>query len=314
MNDVFGLVLFKFVVVVVMGIMVFIVGGVIVEFLKVVIGGVLVGFVVSWLYGCLMCFFSCWGGDEFVMQIVLLFLLLFVFYLIVEYIGVFGILVVVVVGMIIICFGVMCIVFLVMCLCVNSIWVMLEFVFNGMVFLLLGLQLLDIFFSLLVVVEVDFNVEIWMLFIDIILIYVVLMLVCFGWLWLMCKFSQCFLKKKLMEFGFWIMCELLIFFVVGVCGVIIFVGVFFIFLLLLDGNVFLVCYELIFFVVGVILFLLFVGVIVLLILLCYIELSDNVQQWKEECLVCVVMVDVVIVVIQKMEECLVVDIKENIDI
>lgn len=54
------------------------------------------------------------------------------------------------------------------------------------------------------VVEIDFNVEIWMLFIDIILIYVVLMLVCFGWLWMMKKFSNCFLKKKLMEFGLWI--------------------------------------------------------------------------------------------------------------
>lgn len=54
MNDVFGLVLLKFVVVVVMGMMIFIVGGVMVEFMKVVIGGIFVGFVVSWLYGCLL--------------------------------------------------------------------------------------------------------------------------------------------------------------------------------------------------------------------------------------------------------------------
>lgn len=69
----------------------------------------------------------------------MLFLLLFVFYLIVEYIGVFGIFVAVVVGMIIIRFGVMRRASLVMRLRVNSIWAMLEFVFNGMVFLLLGL-------------------------------------------------------------------------------------------------------------------------------------------------------------------------------
>lgn len=104
------------------------------------------------------------------------------------------------------------------------------------------------------VVEIDFNVEIWMLFINIILIYVVLMLVCFGWLWMMKKFSNCFLKKKLMEFGLWIIWEILIVFFVGVCGVIILVGVFFILLFLLDGNVFLVCYELVFLVVGVIFF------------------------------------------------------------
>lgn len=117
------------------------------------------------------------------------------------------------------------------------------------------------------VVEIDFNVEIWMLFINIILIYVVLMLVCFGWLWTMKKFSNCFLKKKLMEFGLWIIREILIVFFVGVCGVIILVGVFFILLFLLDGNVFSVCYELVFLVVGVIFFLLFVGVVMLFILL-----------------------------------------------
>lgn len=117
------------------------------------------------------------------------------------------------------------------------------------------------------VVEVDLNVEIWMFFIDIVLIYVVLMLVCFGWLWIMKKFSLCFLKKKLMEFVSWMLCEILIVFFVGVCGVIILVGVFFILLFLLDGSGFLVCYELVFLVVGVILFLLFVGVIMLLLLL-----------------------------------------------
>lgn len=78
---------------------------------------------------------------------------------------------------------------------------MLEFVFNGMVFLLLGLQLPDILSSSLVAAEADPNVETWMLFTDIILIYAALMLVRFGWLWSMRKLSQRFLKKKPMEFG-----------------------------------------------------------------------------------------------------------------
>ena len=41
-----------------------------------------------------------------------------------------------------------------------------------------------------------------MLFTDIILIYAALMLVRFGWLWTMKKFSNRFLKKKPMEFWF----------------------------------------------------------------------------------------------------------------
>ncbi len=38
--------------------------------------------------------------------------------------------------------------------------------------------------------EIDPNVEIWMLFTDIILIYAALMLVRFGWLWTMKKVQQ----------------------------------------------------------------------------------------------------------------------------
>lgn len=73
---------------------------------------------------------------------------------------------------------------------------MLEFVFNGMVFLLLGLQLPGILETSLMAAEIDPNVEIWMLFTDIILIYAALMLVRFGWLWTMKKFSNRFLKRS----------------------------------------------------------------------------------------------------------------------
>ncbi len=54
-----------------------------------------------------------------------------------------------------------------------------------MVFLLLGLQLPGILETSLMAAEIDPNVEIWMLFTDIILIYAALMLVRFGWLWTM---------------------------------------------------------------------------------------------------------------------------------
>lgn len=62
-----------------------------------------------------------------------------------------------------------------------------------------------------------------------------------------------------------------------------------------------------------ILFSLFVGVIALPILLRHIESSDHVQQRKEERLARAATADVAIVAIQKMEERLAADTKENID-
>lgn len=85
--------------------------------------------------------------------------------------------------------------------------------------------------------EIDPNVEIWMLFTDIILIYAALMLVRFGWLWTMKKFSNRFLKKKPMEFGSWTTREILIA-SFAVRGAITLAGVLSIPLLLPDGNVF----------------------------------------------------------------------------
>ena len=196
MNDASGLVSLKFAVAVAMGTMVFTVGGATVEFFKVAVGGILAGFVVSWLYGRSMRFLSRWGGDEPATQIVLLFLLPFASYLIAEHIGFSGILAAVAAGMTITRSGVMRSAPLAMRLRANSTWAMLEFVFNGMVFLLLGLQLPDILSSSLVAAEADPNVETWMLFTDIILIYAALMLVRFGWLWTMRKLSQRFLKKE----------------------------------------------------------------------------------------------------------------------
>ncbi|MEI9336048.1 cation:proton antiporter, partial [Pseudomonas aeruginosa] len=109
--------------------------------------------------------------------------------------------------------------------------------------------------------EIDPNVEIWMLFTNIILIYAALMLVRFGWLWTMKKFSNRFLKKKPMEFGSWTTREILIASFAGVRGAITLAGVLSIPLLLPDGNVFPARYELVFLAAGVILFSLFVGVV-----------------------------------------------------
>lgn len=110
-----------------------------------------------------------------------------------------------------------------------------------------------------------------MLFTDIVLIYLALMLVRFGWLWTMKKFSVRFLTKKPMEFGSWTTRELLIASFAGVRGAITLAGVLSIPLLLPTGDVFPARYELVFLAAGVILFSLFVGVIMLPILLQHID-------------------------------------------
>ena len=114
-----------------------------------------------------------------------------------------------------------------------------------------------------------------MLFTDIVLIYVALMLVRFGWLWTMKKFSLRFLKKKPMEFGSWTTREILIASFAGVRGAITLAGVLSIPLLLPDGSGFPARYELIFLAAGVILFSLFVGVVMLPILLQHLEVADH---------------------------------------
>ena len=313
MNDASGLVSLKFAVAVAMGSMVFTIGGATVEFFKVAIGGILAGFAVSWLYGRSLRFLSRWGGDEPATQIVLLFLLPFASYLIAEHIGFSGILAAVAAGMTITRSGMMRSAPLAMRLRANSTWAMLEFVFNGMVFLLLGLQLPGILETSLVAAEADPNVETWILFTDIALIYLALMLVRFGWLWTMKKFSLRFLHNKPMEFGSWSTRELLIATFAGVRGAITLAGVLSIPLFLPDGMGFPARYELVFLAAGVILFSLLVGVFALPKLLQHLEVRDNTQHFKEERLARAATAEVAIVAIQKMEARMATDVEENID-
>ncbi|MTD41306.1 Na+/H+ antiporter [Erwinia sp. CPCC 100877] len=313
MNDASGLVSLKFAVAVAMGTMVFTVGGATLEFLKVAIGGMLAGFAVSWLYGRSLRLMSRWSGDEPATQIVLLFLLPFASYLIAEHIGVSGILAAVAAGMTITRSGVMRTAPLAMRLRANSVWAMLEFVFNGMVFLMLGLQLPGILENSLSAAEADPNVEVWMLFLSVVLIYFALILVRFSWLWLMKRISLRFLKKHPMEFGSYTTRELLIASFAGVRGAITLAGVLSIPLLLPKGDPFPARYELIFLATGVILFSLFVGVIMLPLLLRHVELPDNAQTRKEERHARAAIAEVAIVAIQKMEERLAADTEENID-
>ncbi|MFH8133069.1 Na+/H+ antiporter [Pantoea osteomyelitidis] len=313
MNDASGLVSLKFAVAVTMGTMIFSWGGASVEFLKVALGGLVAGVAVCWLYGRSLRLLSRWSGDDPATQTVLLLLLPFASYLIAEHLGVSGILAAVAAGMTITRSGIIRQAPLAMRLRANSVWQMLEFVFNGMVFLMLGLQLPAILETSIAEANADPNVELWMLFTDIVLVYGALMIVRFGWLWMMKRISLRLLKKRPLEFASYSLRELLIASFAGVRGAITLAGVLSIPLLLANGNPFPARYELIFIATGVILFSLFVGVIVLPILLRGIDGIDKTGHRREIQNARAAMAGVAIESLHKMEARLEKDSEENID-
>jgi len=276
MNDASGLVSLKFAVAVAMGTMVFSWGGASVEFLKVALGGLVAGVAVCWLCGKSLRVLNRWSGsDDAATQIVLLLLLPFASYLIAEHLGVSGILAAVAAGMTITRSGIIRQAPLTMRLRANSVWHMLEFVFNCMVFLMLGLQLPSILQKSIAEASADPNVDIWMIFADIVLVYAALMVVRFGWLWIMQRFSKRLLKNKPLVFSSYSLRELLIASFAGVRGAITLAGVLSIPLFLSNGNPFPARYELVFIATGVILFSLLVGVIILPVLLRGVETLDK---------------------------------------
>lgn len=313
MNDASGLVSLKFAVAVAMGTMVFTWGGASVEFLKVAIGGLAAGVAVCWLYGRSLRLLSRWSGDDPATQTVLLLLLPFASYLIAEHLGVSGILAAVAAGMTITRSGIIRRAPLAMRLRANSVWQMLEFVFNGMVFLMLGLQLPEILSTSIAQANADPNVDLWMLFADVALVYVALMIVRFGWLWIMKRLSLRLLKKKPLEFSSYSLRELLIASFAGVRGAITLAGVLSIPLFLSSGEPFPARYELVFIATGVILFSLFVGVILLPILLRGMESHDQAGHRLEIQNARAAMAGVAIESLHKMEQRLENDTEENID-
>ncbi|MCP1438618.1 CPA1 family monovalent cation:H+ antiporter [Erwinia persicina] len=313
MNDASGLVSLKFAVAVAMGTMVFTVSGASLEFVKVAVGGLVAGIVICWLYGKSLRLFSRWSGDDPATQTVLLLLLPFASYLIAEHIGVSGILAAVAAGMTITRSGIIRQAPLAMRLRANSVWQMLEFVFNGMVFLMLGLQLPDILQLSVTQAEADPNVDLWMLVLSVVLIYAALMIVRFAWLWTMRLISQRLLKKRPMEFSSYSLRELLIASFAGVRGAITLAGVLSIPLFLTNGDAFPARYELVFLAMGVILFSLLVGVVLLPLLLRGVAGRDKTAHRHEIQMARAAMAETAIDSLHKMEERLAADTEENID-
>lgn len=313
MNDASGLVSLKFAVAVAMGTMVFTVSGASLEFVKVAVGGLLAGIVICWLYGRSLRLFSRWSGDDPATQTVLLLLLPFASYLIAEHIGFSGILAAVAAGMTITRSGIIRQAPLAMRLRANSVWQMLEFVFNGMVFLMLGLQLPDILQISVTEANADPNVDFWMLMVSVVMVYAALMVVRFAWLWTMRLISQRLLKKRPMEFTHYSLRELLIASFAGVRGAITLAGVLSVPLFLPNGEGFPARYELVFLATGVILFSLLVGVAVLPLLLRGVEGRDKTAHRHEMQMARAVMAGTAIDSLHKMEERLMADTEENID-
>ncbi|URJ30589.1 Na+/H+ antiporter [Candidatus Blochmannia vicinus (nom. nud.)] len=313
MNDASGLVSLKFAISVAMGTMVFSVSGASIEFIKVSMGGLLAGIIITWGYSKSLRFITRWSGGDPATQTIFLLLLPFAVYLVAEHIGVSGILSSVASGMTIGQSGIIRNAPLAMRLRGNSVWTMLEFVFNGMVFIMLGLQLPDILSTSISEAAMDPTIKTWMLFVYVIFIYAALMIVRFGWLWLMKHISLYCMIKHPMVFSEYSIREILIASFAGVRGAITLAGVLSIPLFLKDGAIFPLRYQLVFIATGVILFSLLCGVIVLPWLLRGIVVSDKLLQRKEERMARAIAAEVAIESLYKLEERLIHSQEENID-
>lgn len=313
MNDASGLVSLKFAISVAMGTMIFSISGASIEFIKVSVGGLLAGIIITWGYSKSLRLITNWSSEEPTTQTMLLLLLPFAVYLVAEHIGVSGILSSVASGMTIGQSGIIRNAPLAMRLRGNSVWTMLEFAFNGMVFIMLGLQLPDILCTSIAQATLDPTIQIWMLFIYVIIIYIALIILRFSWLWLMKYISLHYMYERPMVFGEYSTRDILIASFAGVRGAITLAGVLSIPLFLKDGMAFPCRYQLVFIATGVILLSLLWGVIILPWLLQGITVSDKLLQCKEEQMARVIAAEVAIESLYKLEKRLLNDPIENID-
>ncbi len=313
MNDASGLVALKFAVAVTMGTMEFSVHGATIAFFVVALGGIAVGIAVTWLYGKGLLLISRYAHDEPSIQIVLMLLLPFIVYLVAEHFGLSGILAAVAAGLTTSRIGVVHHAPIRLRIKAKSSWSMLEYVFNGMVFLILGLQLPGIISESLIRAENDPLVDTGSLLLDVIWIYLALMVVRLGWLWLMRLYSRKRPGKHPMLFAGYKTRHMLLATFAGVRGAITLAGVLSIPLLLPDGTPFPGRYLLVFLATGVILFSLACGIIILPLLLGKNVgiFSDNRQ--KEEEAADLFMAKMAILSVQKTEQRLLRARTENLD-
>lgn len=183
MNDASGLVAFKFAIAAVITGSFSLVDASI-SFVLIAVGGIAVGLIVAWGFGLVRRKVIEWAGDEPGIQVVLLMLIPFTAYIFAEHFDLSGILAAVAAGMLMPYIETAGGESAATRMQGRSIMTMLEFVFNGMSFLLLGLQLPGIVSLAHVDAQTAGNVPIWHLFVYIIAITFALIVLRFIWVWI----------------------------------------------------------------------------------------------------------------------------------
>lgn len=315
MNDASGLVALKFAILVATGVMEFSVSTASVEFIKVAFGGLFVGIAVTWLYSRALMLMIRWRGDDPATQIVMLLLLPFASYLVAEHLHTSGILAAVAAGITFNHTGVMRQASIATRLRANGVWTMLEFVFNGMVFIMLGLQLPDILTSSFSQAEADKSIETWTLFLYVPIIYVALLVLRFAWFFCMKKGGDWMFKKKPMILAQYSTKDLFIATFSGVRGAITLAGVLSIPLLtdIQNGIPFPGRYQLVFIATGIILISIVVAIVILPFLLKGVQAVDHKALDAEQRIARLAMAEAAIHTIHKMQEHLSHDAEENYD-
>lgn len=282
LNDASALVSLKYAVAIIMGTMVFKTSkdyaDMGVNFILMAGGGVLIGFGVTWFYVRLIRVLTRLKGDESAIQMIFLLLLPFLVYVVAEHLGASGILAAVVAGMTVTYSNTMSTVSISMRFQANSIWTVLEYLLNGIVFLMLGLQIPGIIEYSIERVAADNGVNLFGLVSDIFTIYGMLMLVRFLWLLAMKYLRKILRLKKGMLFEHLSIKELVIMTFAGVRGAVTLAAALSIPLYISTSPTFISVpsrYQVIFIAIGVIILSLLVAIVVLPLLLRGFLLDDD---------------------------------------
>ncbi|MDA3920541.1 MAG: Na+/H+ antiporter [Salinisphaera sp.] len=156
-----------------------------VSFLVIGAGGLAVGWALAWLFAQIRHFLTQWRGDDPSSHVALLVLMPFAAYLTGEHLGVSGILSAVAAGMTLSSIDTLK-GELATRMQMRGIWQMLEFVFNGIVFLLLGLQMPNIL-THAKDAAADIHISWWTLAIYPFALMALLMITRYLWVWAMLK-------------------------------------------------------------------------------------------------------------------------------
>ncbi|OCF98453.1 Na+/H+ antiporter [Gilliamella apicola] len=296
MNDASGLVSLKFAIAIAAGALQFNLLQISISFFVVAVGGLAVGVLFTWLYARILRKINQLTHNDPAIQIVLLFLLPFAAYIIAEECHCSGILAAVSAGMTVNQSGMMRNAPLTARLQSDSTWSMLTFVFNGFVFLLLGIQLPSILSTTFTENQTDASIELWQLCLIVLFVFVVLMGTRFAWLWAMKHMpTMPFGTKRPLAFRAYTNSDLWISTFAGVRGAITLAGVLSI-PMTIGGR-----YQLVFIAAGIILVSLISAVIILPILLRGSVILDNSEQDNEILTVKGQMAEEAIVSLEKMQ-------------